>query len=66
MLETNFEFSVSEHESFYDLPESFGTKRKKHDPLVKEFFAFCKINNLEKEAAILLDKKIKEIKSNNV
>lgn len=37
-------------------------ERVYHDPFIKEFLAFCKLNELEERAAEILEQKIQENK----
>ena len=41
---------------------AFDSKGIYKDPLIKEFMAFCKINNVEQKAAKILESKINELK----
>ena len=49
-------------ELFHRSVETGDEKLYSNDPFIKEFLAFCKINNLEDRAIELLNRKIQEKK----
>jgi hypothetical protein len=62
MTETNFDFNIGEHEIFSEIKSDFEGNKPTEDPFIREFFAFCKNNNMQEKAAQLLGKKIEECK----